>query len=58
MPWDLTSCKYQKYARYQERRIWYAKQELKVSGKEINSLKAGNNNSKIKDRDISDDLQN
>jgi len=56
MPWDLMSCKYQKHARYQAGRITYLEQELKVAGEEINSLKAGNNSSKIKDRDISDDL--
>ena len=56
MPWDLMSCKYQKHARYQEGRIRYLKQELKVAGEEINSLKAGNNSSKIKDWGISDDL--
>jgi hypothetical protein len=49
-------CKYQKHARYQEGRIRYLEQELKVAGEEINSLKAGNNSSKIKDRDFSDDL--
>jgi hypothetical protein len=52
------SCKYQKHARYQKGRIRYLEQELKVAGKEINSLKARNNSSKIKDRDISDDLRN
>jgi hypothetical protein len=50
------SCKDQKYVRYQEGRIRYLEQELKVAGEEINSFKAGNNNSKIKVRDISDDL--
>jgi hypothetical protein len=56
MPWVLTSCKYQKHERYQEERIGYLEQELKVAGEEIISLKAGNNCSKTKDRDISDDL--
>jgi hypothetical protein len=56
MPWDLMPCKYQKHARCQDGRIRYLEQELKVKGEEINFLKAGNNSSKIKDRDISDDL--
>jgi hypothetical protein len=45
-----------KYTRYQDGRIRYLEQELRVAGKEINSFKAGNNSSKIKDGDISDDL--
>jgi len=56
MPWDLMSCKYQKHARYQKGRIMYLEQELKVEGEEINYLKSRNNSSRIKDRDISDDL--
>jgi len=37
-------------------RIRCLEQELRVAGEEMNSLKARNKSSKIKDRDISDDL--
>jgi hypothetical protein len=44
--------------RYQQGRIRYLEQDLKVGREEISSLQAGNNSSKIKDQDISDDLCN
>jgi hypothetical protein len=47
---------YQKHTRYQEGIIRYQEQELQASRVEINSLKAGNNTSKVKDQKISDDL--
>jgi hypothetical protein len=49
------SCKYQKHARYQEGRIRYLEQELKVARENIIFLKAGGNSSKIRDQEISDD---
>jgi len=50
--------KHKKHARYQEGRIRYLEQELQAASKEINSLKAGDKFSKIKDQGISDDLCN
>jgi hypothetical protein len=58
MPWDCMAFKYKKHARYQEGKFRYLEQELKAASKEINSLKAGDNRSKIKDQGISDDLCN
>jgi hypothetical protein len=45
MPWDCISCRYQKHAIYQEKRIRYLVQELKSARKEICKFKAAKGSS-------------
>ena len=56
MPWDCMSCKYQKHVKYQEGRIRYLELELKAAREEINLLKNGNVNNKIKNKDTLGDF--